>query len=108
MPFKEAIDSMNPEEFDSRLARRSMRRHKMLMSFLNAVITLIAVGLVFSSIEIFTILCGDDAWPAGLIIGLIFLYFLWQLSRYSTQLADERGRQQDEEDAEDRRVGFYS
>lgn len=33
----------------------------MLMSFLDAVITLIAAGLMFFSIEIFTMLCRDDA-----------------------------------------------
>jgi len=71
----------------------------------NAVIVYAVIGifgaLTIGGILFFTMItvqqfCGDDAWPSGLFLGLLVLYFLSVLWRYSDQQAAERRRLEDE------------
>jgi hypothetical protein len=66
----------------------------------------IAIGsIVFWTIEFVSFFRGEDAWPSGLFLSALILYCLSVAWRYSSQQAEDRRRQRDEED---RRTVYYS
>lgn len=99
MTVREAIASLNEEEYDAWFERRMRRRDRMRRAItVLSVMGMIAgaVSLTFEFVEIF---CGEDSLPTQIFLSAMVLYCGWTVWRYLGQ--------RDEPDEDDDRFEYY-
>jgi hypothetical protein len=64
--------------------------------FLGLILASFIGGVVECSVLLITTFRSDEAWPGGVVLGMIILYFLWKVWRYNRQREEERRRLYDE------------
>jgi len=82
MTFHQAYASLGREEFDAWFERR-LRRRSMIWGAVGwGCLGIAAATIVYWTVQLVALVCGDDSWPSGVFIGLLVLYSISVYWRY--------------------------
>ena len=73
-----SLVSISDEEWERRIRRRSL----LLAVALWIVLSCAAVSIVYWTVQLVALFCGDNSWPSGVFIGLLVLYSISVYWRY--------------------------